>query len=427
MKRNRFLTVFTCILLLCATLVNLSSCSKTNDDEDNTIAATDLMRDIAPNSVQVSKDLDEGNLAATDFALRLFREAHTSGNTLISPLSVLYALAMTSNGADGITLVEMESVLGMSVDDLNNYLYSYVYSLPQGNKYQLNLANSVWFTNDERFTVNNEFLQKVADYYGADVYKAPFNDQTLKDINNWVNEETHGMIPKLLEKIPDFAIMYLINTIAFEAEWSDKYADVQVRSGNFTKEDGTKEAAEFMYKTQYGGYLENESCTGFIKSYQGNKYAFVALLPDEDISIDEFVSTLSGETLLDLLNSPQRLEVRTSIPKFKSTFDTDLADVLCRMGMPSAFDPNYADLTKIGSSTNWNLSISRVLHKTYIQVAEQGTKAGAVTAVEVKDTAAPSPSEYKMVYLDRPFVYIIIDLANKVPIFIGTMTDTDGQ
>lgn len=203
------------ILLICACLLNLTGCN------DN-IRAQNLMKNITAQSVDDAANLTDGNVAMTDFAMRLFKECEQSGeNTLISPLSVMYALAMTANGADGETLAEMENVLGMPIADLNRYLYSYKKSLPQDENYKLNLANSIWFSNAEDFKISQDFLQTNANYYGADIYAADFSkNSTLNDINNWVNIKTDKMIPEIIEEIKDNDIMFLINALTFDAEWS---------------------------------------------------------------------------------------------------------------------------------------------------------------------------------------------------------------
>ena len=92
--------------------------------------------------------------------------------------------------------------------------------------------------------------------------------------------------------------------------------------------------------------------------------------------------------------------------------------------MPAAFGPS-ADFSGLGTSTGGNISITRVLHKTFISVAEQGTRAGAATVVEMNDGCAPEFEEPKYVTLDRPFVYMLIDRETNVPFFIGTLTDPE--
>ena len=418
MKKTRISLVIISLLLVCAMAVNLTGCTMK-------VQAKDLMEGITPNNVDALDDLSSQNADVTDFAIRLFKASNDKGkNTLISPLSVLCALAMTANGAEEETLAQMEEVLGMTTEELNLYLYSYMKNLPQGDKYKLSLANSIWFTEDERFTVNQDFLQTNADYYGADIYKAPFDKQTLKDINNWVKQNTNGMIPEILDQIPPEAIMYLVNALAFEAEWSEIYEKHQVKDGEFTKEDGTKQDVKFMYCSE-GTYFEDEKATGFMKRYVGGKYAFVALLPDEGVTVSEYIASLDGESLNALLANPQYATVHTSIPKFETEYKVEMSEILKSMGMTEAFDMYNADFEGFGTSTDGNIYISRVLHKTFISVGEKGTKAGAATIVEMKDGAAAEPTEPKEVYLDRPFVYMLVDCENNIPFFIGTMMDVN--
>jgi serpin B len=335
---------------------------------------------------------------------------------------VLCALAMTANGAAGETLTQMESVFGMSMEEINHYLYSYMKSLPEGDKYKLSLANSIWFTEDERFTVKRELLQKNADYYGADVYKAPFDETTLKDINHWVNDKTDGMIPKILDYIQPKAVMYLINALAFEAEWVKVYEKHQVKDGKFTKEDGTKQDVEFMYSLE-SCYLEDEKASGFIKYYAGQKYAFAAILPSEGISISEYIASLDGNSLKTLLTNVQNMSLKVAIPKFETEYAVEISKTLSDLGMSDAFSPEEANFKNLGTSTEGNLYISNVFHKTYISVGEKGTKAGAATAVVMEPTSGGPDFEPKQIYLDRPFVYMLIDCENNIPFFIGTMMD----
>ncbi|MBR2346701.1 MAG: serpin family protein [Clostridia bacterium] len=417
MKNKKFYLSISALLLLCAMLFNIVSCTK--------VKAADLMEGVTPREVEVREELSEDNAAVTDFALRLFKATNAGGkNTLISPLSVLCALAMTTNGAKGETREQMEATLGMSAEELNLYLYSYMNSLPTGEKYKLSLANSIWFRDDERFTVNEDFLQTNADYYGAGAYKAPFDKSTKKDINNWVKENTDGMIPEVLDEIPPEAVMYLVNALAFEAEWSDIYKKTQVRDGTFTKEDGTKQSAEFMYSEEHR-YLEDEKATGFMKYYRGSKYAFVALLPNEGVTVKEYLNSIDGEALSALLSAPKGNSVQAAIPKFETEYSTEMSEILKSMGMPLAFDEDNADFSGLGRSSAGNIYISRVIHKTFISVAEKGTKAGAVTAIEMDGKGASDPDETKRVYLDRPFVYMLVDCENNIPFFIGTMMDIE--
>ena len=230
------------------------------------------------------------------------------------------------------------------------------------------------------------------------------------------------MIPNILDEIPPEAVMYLVNALAFEAEWTEIYEKNQVREGKFTKEDGTEQDVKFMYCTE-GKYLEDEKATGFIKYYSGRKYAFVALLPNKDITLSEYISSLDGASLHELLSEAENKSVKTAIPKFKTEYNTEMSKVLKSMGMTDAFDDAKADFSGLGTSTAGNIFINRVIHKTFIQVGEKGTKAGAATVVEMSDKGVGPIDDPKQVYLDRPFVYMLIDCENNIPFFIGSMTD----
>lgn len=388
------------------------------------IAAEDLMEGIEANPVAGVADLREDSAAVTDFAVRLFQNSMTEGeSTLVSPLSVLCALAMTANGAEGETLAQMEETLGLDVDALNRWLYTYMNSLPQEEWGKLSLANSIWFKQDEKFEVEQDFLQTNADYYGADIYGAPFDDRTLKDINGWVDDHTDGMIPEILNELDPDAVMVLVNALAFDAEWQNIYTENQVREKIFTTENGEERTVELMHCNEYA-YLEDELATGFIKYYEGRNYAFAALLPNEGVSVAEYVASLTGEGLWRTLSSPSQEKVFTAIPRFETETSLELNDALKTMGMPKAFHDVVAEFYGIGNYAGESLYINRVCHKTFIAVDEKGTKAGAATVVEMEpQSAAPSQQEPKKVILDRPFLYMLIDCETNTPFFLGSMMD----
>lgn len=411
--------IVTIILICVLALSTLAACESPKSNN--------LMHGITPSGKNPDNIALAGvsDAAVTDFAVRLFKASMEDGeNTLISPLSVLVALSITANGADNETLTQMQSVLGMPISELNTWIHSYMENLPEEEKYKLSLANSIWFTDDERFTVNQDFLQTNADYYGADIYRAAFNDATCKEINKWAEDKTDGMIKNILDEIPPEAVMYLINALAFDAEWQDIYNEYAISKEQFTTENGIKQIVDMM-RSEESVYLEDKKATGFIKYYKDRKYAFAALLPNEGVSVFEYVATLDGEHLNNLLTNAKPATVYTSIPKFETEYDVEMSDILCDMGMPNAFSGAMADFNKLGHSTAGNIFISRVIHKTFISVDERGTKAGAATVVEAVDECAPVIIDPKQVFLDRPFVYMLIDCETNLPFFIGTMMEVE--
>ena len=403
-------------LILTAILaLNLIGCTSFSPPQN-------LMENASSNSVEGKPADSEFITAVADFSINLFKEsADPQENSLVSPLSVSLALSMAANGADNITLQQMEKLLGndIPITELNEYMYSYINCLPNTEKSKLHIANSIWFNNDKNnLQVESDFLQNNADYYNASIFSAAFDKGTAKDINDWVKINTDGMIEKIIENV-DPASMYLINALAFDAEWQMVYNAASVNKGIFTNIKGEVQNVDFMYSGEYT-YLEDDMATGFIKPYYGGNYKFVALLPNEGISIGEYVESLSGEGFMNILANSQTATVRTAMPKFEYEYGLSMMDVLKDLGMTEAFDAGSADFSKMAVSAEGNIFIGEVLHKTFIKVDENGTRAGAATMVAMMPASA-SPEEPKSVYLDRPFVYAIVDSATTLPVFIGVV------
>ena len=423
-------TVIAAAMILVITIGVLFKTGVIKNPAGQNVKAADLMEGITAKDVIVNKTVKEYSSDISDFSVRLFKKCiendENGRNTLVSPLSVLLALSMTANGAQGETLSQMEDVLGMSTPELNEFAYSYLKALPGDTQFSgaLELADSIWFRKDPGFTVSRDFLQVNADHYNADIYAAPFDTSTVNDINNWVNQKTKGMIPEVIDGISDNALMYLINALSFDAEWADRYNSYQVRSDIFTTNDGIKKTVSYLNSSEKL-YLEDENAVGFIKYYKGKRYAFVAILPNEGISPQEYLNTVDGEHISNMLSEAKKCEVNASLPKFRTEYFTDMTDLLKDMGMSLALDENKADLGKIGSYKNNNLYINGVFHKTFIAVDENGTKAGAVSMITMAPGAMPPDEKPKEVYLTRPFIYMLIDCEANIPFFIGVMNDPE--
>lgn len=361
-----------------------------------------------------------------DFSIELLQENVASGetNVMVSPVSVLTALAMTANGAEGETLSQMQQVIGenQTLDQMNQNMKAWTDGLVNTEDTALKIANSIWFKDEEeQIQVQEEFLQKNAAYYQADIYKAPFDESTLADINNWVSDKTEGRVTDILDKVPDEAVMYLINALAFDAEWQEIYFENQIQDGIFCTADGEEQTVSFMYGEE-SIYIQDDNANGFIKPYKEG-YSFVAILPKEGMTPAEYIASLDGEQFQNLIDGQETTNVQTAIPKFEAEYEIQLSDILKELGMRAVFDEEKADLSSLGVSEEGNLYVNRVLHKTYISVDEKGTEAGAATAVEVACEMSLEMS-YN-VYLDRPFVYAIIEDQTNIPLFIGTVDSMD--
>lgn len=416
--------------------------------------AADLMKGIKPEKVENRRLSEEFINSTADFSFELFREALKEGeNCMVSPLSVYLALGMTANGAGGETLDEFAALLGrygLTMDELNEYYYSLCRKLTDGKRKALNIANSIWYADYPGLKVKGDFLRKNADYYGAAAYKADFASmQAVKDINNWVKDKTRGMIDKIVDDIDDDAIMFLINAVAFEAEWEKKYKKSDVRDEKFYLSDGKSVDAEFMYSNekifisferviekiaitcrdgeQSEGDAEPSLCKkisakGFVKPYKGGKFSFVALLPEEGRSPEELANYLSGNEFVDILKNKSNGMIKVALPKFESEYEVGLIDPLKDMGLERCFDRDKADFSNMAEFNGGNIYVGDVIHKTYISVDERGTKAAAATGVEMLPTSVPEELRF-----DRPFVYAIVDNDTCLPLFLGIVNNPAGN
>ena len=391
------------------------------------VRAQELTKDIEPQALDTTTDLTAGGEAVTAFALSLLRGERAGGSSvLLSPVSVLNALGMVANGAGGDTLKQLEAAAGMSLNQLNDFLYTYRMSLPAAYKScAVSLANSAWIRED--FRVEDDFLRSCVNYYGAEIYRSAFDSGLVTDLNRWVSKKTDGMIDRLLEQAPDvLTMLYLVNAACFDARWDTPYTKADLRTGlPFTAADGTQQTADYLTGTE-SIYLSGNNVTGFVKPYDGGKYAFVALLPDEGVTLADYLENLTGEHLYKLITDHRSADVQVSIPKFDAQSELELEEPLKDMGITDLFNVSTADLRSIGSAPSGNnLYVFSVLHKTYLELDENGTKAAAATSLEVNAGAAPPSEDVKTVTLDRPFLYMIVDTHACVPLFMGTVTSME--
>lgn len=407
------------VLLALCLAAALAGCSTpAADDPDRTPSAEEqaALEELAAD--------EEEEAATRDFAARLLGRCvaeDPGSNVLVSPLSTLYALALLENGAAGETLAQLEATTGLSRDDLTAHLAAYATLAAEG---PLDLANSVWLHDDAGLAVSDAFLEASERKLGAQVFREPFDDSTADALNAWVSEKTRGMIPSLVEEIPDQAMLYLANALAFEGVWEEPYDDGFVQDDTFTCEDGTEKDVRMMLSRE-DAYYEGDLATGFSRPYEDG-YSFVALLPREGVTVAELVAGLDGAALDELLAPVGNTVVDACLPQFTATYDNELSDELRALGVEDVFDPARSDLTPLGTGPTGPLYASQVLHRTYVDVNEEGTRAAAATVVQVMD-GADSPAEeleVREVRLDRPFVYLIMDSRTGTPVLLGTYMGT---
>ena len=378
------------------------------------------------------KTTDEGEITAAfeeafaQFSFKLFSESAKDGegNTLISPLSAALCLALIANGAEGETKAEMEALLGMDVASLNKALYAYTASLTNEKDSKMELANSVWFRNSSSaLHVEESFLQTLADWYKAQAFGAPFDESTRQDLDNWVSDHTDGMIKKMLDgPIDPNTMMYLVNALVFDAKWAKQYENDQVQDWHFRNASGRTTTVNGLFSEE-SIYLEAEGVKGVAKMYKNAGYYFVGLLPtDETQDIADFASTITGARWQDLWANRSHATVRTMIPEFKTEDRTELNDILMALGMKKAFSEDSAEFLPMAKYNGKSLYLNAVVQKTYLELDRNGTKAAAITWGEM-NTKSAAPMDPKEVYLDRPFLYMIVDTHSGLPLFIGTVNE----
>ena len=361
----------------------------------------------------------EARAAITDACMAMSRKAMTEPNSVFSPLSVLYALGMTANGAKGQTLEQLEAAFGLPLADCNPALAALQAKLTAGNTElsETNLANSIWISDANDFTVPEAFLQTNANFYGAQVFRSPFDQAGVQAINSWIAAQTNGRIRNMLEELPEQGLC-LVNALYLNAQWTDPYWGTT--PGTFTNADGTVRDCDLLRSVEHT-YLEDDCFTGFCESLYGG-YRFVGLLPREDLSLNEALAALDGARMRNLLGTASyAYEVHTAMPKVHLTGSFDLRGALQQLGIRDLFTYPAADLSGMGSE---ELFVAKLFQKADFELDENGVSAAAATVV-LPVPGAPEPGEdpipVKTVELTRPYLFLIVDGSTGIPLFVGSV------
>ncbi|MBQ1965977.1 MAG: serpin family protein [Clostridia bacterium] len=419
------------LLLLTVLLFGLVAC--TVSPSGNSGTATDPSTDSSGESSKPTENeptIDPMVSAYVKFSFELVKQltANDRGeNRMISPLSAITALSLAANGASGETRTEMERVLGATAEEWNANLKQYYetlakseYKKPSEEEGILYSANRVWYR-ENVVTPNPNFVKIASDYYGAQVLPSRFDQDAVNEVNQWVSESTNGQIENLVDEFSWDTWFYIVNALGFEALWNVQNRG-ELPQGVFTNSQGEEETATYLNTRLYGAYFEINRGEGFVRHLKGN-YDFVAILPPETTTPEQFLQYLDGEALINALRQPSySVELHTSMPKFSFEDEVSLEGVLQQMGMYRAFDPKYyQSFSELGTSEE-RLFIRGVHQKTVIEVTETGIKAAAVTGIPV---GSPGLSEKKTLELNRPFLFMIVDDEYRLPIFIGIVNSVE--
>lgn len=360
-----------------------------------------------------------------DLLSQTVRDYGGDGNVMISPASVMMALDMVAAGAKEDTLQQLTDLFAAGQGPLTQQAYaaSMMDKINGAKQVKFSCANSVWnnglLLGSE---INTDYVGYIQETFLAEYTVTDFNPDTVGEINDWIYEHTDHMIREVIDELDPSTVMVLVNAISFDGEWEDPYEEDKVLDGEFRNADGNIQTVTFL-KDTVSAYFETNKATGFMKEYKGGEYAFLAILPkDGKISANEFIKDFSAKDYEKFINSrTDEYKVYSSMPEFESEFEMLMNETLMNLGASDMFDPGKADLSGISGKPG-DIYVSRVIHKTYIEVDAKGTRASAATVVEMrKFEAAVDMSEFRTVECNRPFVYAIVDTETMSPVFIGTV------
>lgn len=352
----------------------------------------------------------------------------SNGNTMISPASILIALAMAESGANGQTREQMAALWGGEGDSdaQISYAAELLRRLNNSEGVSMHAADAMWINQSILSgTIRGEYVDFVRDNFDAEINTEEFSPETVERINEWVNEHTDEMIDRVLDDLNPNAAEVLLNAIAFDGSWGEQYEDYQVHEGTFRNAAGQEQTVNIMNGSETY-YLENDLAEGFIKYYEGGQYAYIVMLPkDENQSADEMLAQFTGDGFEEYMNSrTAEYTVYTRLPEYSYDYECRLNDALNELGVVDAFDEFDADFTGIATlPDDANLYIGSVIHKTHIEVDRTGTRAAAVTAVTLDAAGAIMDEQIKEVFCERPFAYAIVDMTDNTPVFIGTVNE----
>ena len=369
--------------------------------------------------------------AAASLGLDLVRAVRAEGepSPLLSPLSILLALSMAANGAEGDTLAQMEAVLsgGSGLDVLNAVCQELTRTYEElGGSTECSVANSLWV--DPEGQIREDFIGRCAGIFDAQVFSAQLSAPGIVPaLNGWVSDHTNKMIPRIVDQpFDESTAALLVNALYLKNTWSVEFDPLDTAERTFTHAGGETEEMDFLrHFDRSFPYLETEDSVGALLPYDDGRLAFLALMSAEvGVDFGAWLEGLSGEELSRLVRSAgegeDTLFLRLTLPKFEAEWHGELQDILSALGLDLAFDGDRADFSRMGEYPG-GYSLGQVIHAARIEVNERGTEAAAATVVAASDAAAPmeEPEGVELDF-DRPFLYGIVDRQNGVPLFLGT-------
>ncbi|MCP4638826.1 MAG: serpin family protein [bacterium] len=383
---------------------------------------------VKPNPVPYNQGaVEEVAAGGNAFAFDLYGHVReTEGNLFLSPFSISTALAMTYAGAAGDTAAEMESVLHLPHTPEQTHLgYSglmYRLRTPKKPVYELHVANALW--PQQGYAFEEAFLKVARDQYSAGVETVDYingAEQARKRINAWVEAQTKKKIRDLIQPglLTSATRLVLTNAIYFKGTWAEEFKKTRTKDKPFHLTATDAVNVPTMHQTGIFQYAETDSARILEMPYKGHELSMVILLPKTLEGLPELERTLSAENLASWLRNKETADVEVSLPRFQTTCEFRLSDVLQAMGMRLAFSTS-ADFSK--TTQQEEFFIDEVVHKAYVDVYEKGTEAAAATGV-IEAEALAAPTGPKVFRADHPFVFLIQDTRTGAVLFLGRIID----
>lgn len=365
-------------------------------------------------------DIAEQNDKVTDFAVRLLQNTFTGEeNLFLSPVSVLSGLSLIANGTEGESLAQIEEVVGMSAKEMNEYIYSYNNRLSElsGENCEASLINSLWINEKKDVVVSDEFLYENEMYGNASVYSVPFGKNCASKMDQWISESTQDIVEDILYDAPKDATMCFVSSFVFSGVWETGFD----KCGN-SKFGTVSENTDFVVNQLFGRedyYIEDNNASGFVKFFKQNKYAFVVMLPNENVDIHTYIEGLTSEKINNLIRTPKKVEVDIYIPEISSSYELNMNHILTEMGIRDIWNCQTADFSGFGYVGNGeNIQMEQLIYKTDITLNSNGINTDV--EAEMMGMIAEYETRYRL-EIERPFVVFLIDYENNVPLLIGVV------
>ena len=383
-----------------------------------TVDTTRHITPVVPVELKKAEKVARDNAFTFDL-FRAVRKHSTDANVFISPLSVSMALNMTLNGAAGTTADEMRAALresDYSTADINAYSRELREALLRADpKTTIGIANSIWYR--QGATVKAPFLEANRTFYDAEVQALDFSSPTATaTINGWCAQKTHNKIKEIVKQVDPTTFMYLINAVYFKGAWTTRFEKKNTRSGDFRRADGSTQTVQMMNLMDTFRYASGNVCDYLEMDYGNHAFSMVIMLPKDGKTTRDVIATMDGKKWADAIQSLTLKEIRVLLPRFKAEYEYPMHEhILPDMGMKLPFNPELADLSGIADIGAFGrLFISSVIHKTFVQVDEEGTEAAAVTSIDIVGS-----NESSFFIVDRPFLFAIREKSTGVILFIG--------